>query len=151
MEIVFYFSEVSKKIEQRKASYSYCTCSVIQLCLTLCNPWTAACQATLSMEFSRKEHWSGLSFHTPRHFPDPGYEPTISVSPALVGRLSPEKPKLSSLIECPYLGCTYPLNDLNNSEHCLYIVTDSINIFLKCLIDWLNIFTLKFLSMLRLY
>ena len=24
--------------------------------------WTAACQAPLSMEFSREEHWSGLPF-----------------------------------------------------------------------------------------
>ena len=28
-------------------------CSVTQLCLTLCNPLTAACKASLSMEFSR--------------------------------------------------------------------------------------------------
>ena len=33
---------------------------VFQLCLTLCNPWTVAHQAPLSMEFSRQEYWSGL-------------------------------------------------------------------------------------------
>ena len=28
-------------------------------------PWTAACQAPLSMEFSRQEYWSGLPFPSP--------------------------------------------------------------------------------------
>ena len=29
------------------------------------NPWTMACQASLSIGFSRQEHWSGLSFPSP--------------------------------------------------------------------------------------
>ena len=33
---------------------------VAQSCLTLCNPWTVACQAPLSTEFSRQDYWSGL-------------------------------------------------------------------------------------------
>ena len=37
-------------------------CSVAQSCLTLCTPWTVASQSPLSMEFSRKEYWSGLPF-----------------------------------------------------------------------------------------
>ena len=28
------------------------------------NPWTVACQASLSVGFSRQESWSGLSFPT---------------------------------------------------------------------------------------
>ena len=32
---------------------------VAQSCLTLCNPWTVAYHAPLSMEFSRQEYWSG--------------------------------------------------------------------------------------------
>ena len=32
---------------------------VPQSCLALCNPWTVACQAPLSMEFFRPEYWSG--------------------------------------------------------------------------------------------
>ena len=32
---------------------------VAQLCPTLCDPWTVAHQAPLSMEFSRQEYWSG--------------------------------------------------------------------------------------------
>ena len=34
---------------------------VIKSCLTLSTPWTVACQAPLSMGFSRQEYWSGLS------------------------------------------------------------------------------------------
>ena len=43
-------------------------------------PWTVACQAPLSMGFSRQEYWSGLSFPSPGDLPDPGTEPR---SPAL--------------------------------------------------------------------
>ena len=38
-------------------------------------PWTVACQAPLSMEFSRQEYWSGLPFSSPRDLPDSGIEP----------------------------------------------------------------------------
>jgi len=34
-----------------------CTCSVVSDSVT---PWTVACQALLSMEFSRQEYWNGL-------------------------------------------------------------------------------------------
>ena len=33
---------------------------VDQLCPTLCDPWTVAHQAPLSMGFSRQEYWSGF-------------------------------------------------------------------------------------------
>ena len=46
-----------------------------QSCPTLCNPWTVACQAPLSMEFSRQEYWSGLPLPSPGDLPDPGIEP----------------------------------------------------------------------------
>ena len=45
-------------------------------------PWTAACQAPLSMGFSRQEYWSRLPFPSPGDLPDPGIEPT---SPAVQG------------------------------------------------------------------
>ena len=41
---------------------------VAQLCLTLCDPWTVAYQAPLSMRFSRQEYWSGLPFSSPGFF-----------------------------------------------------------------------------------
>ena len=45
-------------------------------------PWAVACQAPLSMGFSREEYWSGLPFPSPGNLPDPEIEPT---SPALAG------------------------------------------------------------------
>ena len=38
-------------------------------------PWTVAHKASLSMEFSRQEYWSGYSFPSPGDLPDPGIEP----------------------------------------------------------------------------
>ena len=38
-------------------------------------PWTVAYQASLSMEFSRQEYWSGLPFPSPGDLPNPGIEP----------------------------------------------------------------------------
>ena len=35
-------------------------------------PWMIACQASLPMEFSRQEYWSGLTFPSPGDLPDPG-------------------------------------------------------------------------------
>ena len=37
-------------------------------------PWTVACQAPLSMEFSRQECWSGRPFPSPEDIPNPGIE-----------------------------------------------------------------------------
>ena len=45
--------------------------SCVQLFATL---WTIACQAFLSMGFSRQEYWSELPFPSPGDFPDPGIE-----------------------------------------------------------------------------
>ena len=42
--------------------------------------WTVACQAPLSIGFSRQEYWNGLPLPSPADHPDPGIKP---VSPAL--------------------------------------------------------------------
>ena len=57
-----------------------CVCSVAQLYLTLCDLWTVACQAPLSMGFPRQESRGGLLFSSPGDLPSLGIEP---VSPAL--------------------------------------------------------------------
>ena len=63
---------------------------VTQLCPTLCDPVDIACQAPLSMGFSRQEYWSGLPFPSPGDLPNPGIEPG---SPALqADALSSEPP-----------------------------------------------------------
>ena len=56
--------------------------SCVQLFMTL---WTVACQAPLSMGFSRQEYWSGLPFPSPGDLPNPGIELTSLVSPELAG------------------------------------------------------------------
>ena len=53
---------------------------VAQLYPTLATPWTVACQAPLSVGFSRQEYWSGLPFPSPGALHDPRIEPG---SPAL--------------------------------------------------------------------
>jgi len=47
--------------------------------------WTIACQAPLSVQFSRQEYWNGLSFPSAGDLPDSGIEPASYVSPALAG------------------------------------------------------------------
>ena len=51
-----------------------CMLSHVQLFAT---PWTVVCQAPLSMEFFRQEHWRGLPFPTPGDLPHPGIELAI--------------------------------------------------------------------------
>ena len=50
------------------------------------NLCTVACQAPLSMAFSRQECWSGLLFPPLEDLPNPGIEATSLMSPALAGR-----------------------------------------------------------------
>ena len=52
-------------------------------------PLTVACQAPLSMEFSRQEYWSGLPCPLPGDLPNPG---TASRSPALQVDFLPSEP-----------------------------------------------------------
>ena len=47
---------------------------LIKSCPTLEIPWAVACQAPLSMGFSRQEYWSGLPFPSPGDLPGPGTE-----------------------------------------------------------------------------
>ena len=52
-------------------------------------PWTVARQASLPMEFSRQDYWSGLAFPSPRDLPVPGTEPRF---PALQADSLPSEP-----------------------------------------------------------
>ena len=49
-------------------------------------PWTVACQAPLSMGFSRRDYWSGLPCSPPGDLPDPGTEALSHLSAVLLGR-----------------------------------------------------------------
>ena len=81
--VLFFLS----KLRFHRLSIMLCGLSRVQLFAT---PRTVACQAPLSMEFSRQEYWSKLSFPTPGYLPDPGIKPT---SPALQASWeAPQKP-----------------------------------------------------------
>ena len=64
-------------------------------------PRTVACQAPLSMEFSRKEYWSGVPFPFPEDLPDPEIVLVSLAFPALAGAffatVPPVKPYLVSI------------------------------------------------------
>ena len=86
--LILYISIQNKKVKKKKQNFFKCTLyacmlswsSPVQLFVT---PWTVAHQAPLSMEFSKQEYWSGLSFPSPGDLPDPEIEPS---SPALARR-----------------------------------------------------------------
>ena len=48
-------------------------------------PWIVACQAPLSMGFSKQEYWNGLPCCPPGELPNPGIEPESLMFPALAG------------------------------------------------------------------
>ena len=66
----------------------YCTQSLSHV-LLFATPWTVACQAPLSMKFSRQGYWSGLPCPPPGDLPNPGIKPR---SPALQADSSPSEP-----------------------------------------------------------
>ena len=75
--------------------------SVMSDCVT---PWTVACQAPLSMGFSRQEDWSGLPFPSPGDLPHPGIKPaSLTSSPALAGRFFTTSATWGHLPACPYI------------------------------------------------
>ena len=89
----FIFSQVLNKcILSKKISYLL---SRVRLFAT---PWTVACQAPLSMEFSRQEYQSGLPFPSPGDLPDPGVEARPPASPAAS---LPSEPKSSVKFSVP--------------------------------------------------
>ena len=83
-------------------------------------PWTVACQATLSVEFSRQEYWSGLPFPSPGDLSDPGlkyyfiYFHLISLlSYHIQGWLSPFLPQIS-LPTCVFESISFLWQDLTH-------------------------------------
>ena len=62
-----------------------CMCGLSHFsCVRLfATPWTVACQAPLSMGFSRQEYWSGLPCSPQGDILDPGVEPVSSAAHAL--------------------------------------------------------------------
>ena len=101
-----------------------CVCAkMIQLCPTL---WTAACQAPLSMGFSRQKYWNGLPCPPPGDLPNSKTEPESLMPPALAGRFF----TTSTTSETPY-----------SYDHILILENAHIYLFFLCLsIDVLQTF-----------
>ena len=55
-------------------SVCVCMCESLSRVQLFVTPRTVAHQASLSMEFSRQEYWSGLPFPSPEDLPRPGIE-----------------------------------------------------------------------------
>ena len=50
---------------------------VDQLCPIIHDPWTVACQTSLSMGFPWQKYWSGLPLPSPGDLPDPWIKPRV--------------------------------------------------------------------------
>ena len=81
--------EGKKKVSHSVVSRSFAT------------PWTVACRAPPSVEFSRQEYWGGLPFSSPGDLADPGIKPG---SPAAAGRFLPSEPPSDKESTCQYRG-----------------------------------------------
>ena len=76
-------------------------------------PWTVAYQTPQSMEFSRQEYWSGLSFSPPWDLPDPGIKPR---SPALQADALPFEPPGKLKAEEPEIKLPTPAGPSKKQE-----------------------------------
>ena len=75
-------------VKSESVSHSVASDS-LQLFVT---PWTAAYQALLSIDFSRKEYWSGLPFLSPGIFPTQGWNPGLLHCRWILNRLATRPP-----------------------------------------------------------
>ena len=85
-------------------------------------PQTMARQASLFMEFSRQEYWSGLPFTSPEGLPYPGIEPW---SPALWANSLLSEPMGKSQIDVYMSINSWALSFLSSYLNILAIVSSS--------------------------
>ena len=94
MEVIFHVSvwlspfAVHQKLSWHCLLIGYVLACVLSRfnCVWLCaTTWTAACQAPLSMGFSREEYWSRLPCPPPGDLSNPGIESVTLTSLVLVG------------------------------------------------------------------
>ena len=106
-----------------------CVCELLSCVWLFATPQTVTLQASLSMEFSRQEYWSGLPFPSPEDLPNPGVEPR---SPALQADSLPAEPQgkpTSSHVLLPFKFYGSPKNSLTWHLHCEF----DMNLYLLCL------------------
>ena len=97
---------------------------VTQLSPTLGNPWAVAHQASLFMEFSRQEYWSGWPFPFLEDLPNPGIalrSPTLQEDSLPCE--PPGKPKNTGMGSLSLLQGIFPAQELNlGLLHCRWIL-----------------------------
>ena len=113
-----------------------CVCAVGSVESDFATPWTVACQAPLSMDFSRQEYWSRLPCLSPGALLDPGIE-TISLV-SRIGRLvlyqqhhlgSPEPSSQYEILNIRQeIGSNFPQRKTS-----IWTFTDVPSFFLYCL------------------
>ena len=97
-------------------------------------PRTVASQAPLSMEFSRQEYWSGLSFPSPGILPNPGIEPESPALQAAVqaNSFSSEPPgKLYGVI---YLSISFHGFHWKGKQHSYFVSLNVVSLYLWLLL-----------------
>ena len=108
------------------------TCQLLCVCVCVSvglfgTAGTVACQAPLSMEFSRQEYWCDLPFPIPGDLPNPGIKPASFASPELASRFFTTATwEAHQLLPLGYLLYVYVI---------IYIILHSIHIFIlkyKC-------------------
>ena len=82
-------------------------------------PRTVACQASLSMEFSRQEYWRVFPFPSPGDLPYPGTEPG---SPALQADSVPTEPLAIAFCKMYFFICIGPHGNLELNQGILTLV-----------------------------
>ena len=88
----FYKEDPSESRLELNLSFSCHICIFVVQSLSrirlFVTPWTVACQAPLSMGFSRQKYWNGFPFHPPEDLSDPRIKPR---SPVLQADSSPSE------------------------------------------------------------
>ena len=102
-------------------TWTYCVLSHFSHARHFVALWTVACQAPLSMGFSRANYWSGLPCPLPGDLPDPGIKPTSHYisRPALAGGFFTTSAIWEALIPPLYI----PINITNSVckfEECFF-------------------------------
>ena len=100
-----------------------CPCLCSYLCLLSCSvmfdslwPWWSLPGSSVHGIFFRQEYWSGLPFPPPGNLPDPEFEPTSHMSPALQADSSGNTALTTILQHC------YPEHFIKLSPQCQFLL-----------------------------
>ena len=91
-QLIYFLSTIDLLILPISCTVDMLTCLELSCVQLFATPWTVACQAPLSMEFSRQEYWNGLPFPIQGIFPTQGSNPHLFASPVLAGGLFTSAP-----------------------------------------------------------